>query len=510
MPTERDFLDAIHAAPDDATTKLVFADWLEEQGDPRSDLLRCLVDWQDESTPDPHEARQRLDALLKSDAGRRLRRFKGVGDLLPSPSGLFALEVKGIPGEAQPLPLDDWAWITDLGVGSSDLFLGVSRLVDRLAYKPRIAFRPEGGCWRALSDIFASPCWRHVSSLELRHDSLQGADLQSVLDSFTPGQLQALYLPHNSMDDEAVRFLAWSPKLTGLRILDLSNNSLGDAAVRALLDSPVGAGLERCDISWNPITLAGLEAWLGSRFASLSDYVNFDTPTWHLQAWRPHPARTGDAPLSTIRDLTLVNCPLTVSNLGSLLRLIGSGQLRRVETRGCLASLDDWRAFLAAPFLASLEEAKFTETEVSREELATVLQAPFAGRIIRLEVIDDRGMLLRFGPYDEGEWILENGQADLGEDPHPLVESPLWRGATHIEFQGSIVTDLAPLFPLLPDGLLGLILNDHHLTPEVVEALLMLPRLQRLDTLVVIGPSPQNEETLARLRQRFPFLTLRE
>jgi uncharacterized protein (TIGR02996 family) len=34
------FLDAIADAPEDVTPRLVFADWLEEHGDPRAELLR--------------------------------------------------------------------------------------------------------------------------------------------------------------------------------------------------------------------------------------------------------------------------------------------------------------------------------------------------------------------------------------------------------------------------------------------------------------------------------------
>jgi len=38
--TEADFLAAIDAAPDDSDVKLVYADWLEQLGDPRADLVR--------------------------------------------------------------------------------------------------------------------------------------------------------------------------------------------------------------------------------------------------------------------------------------------------------------------------------------------------------------------------------------------------------------------------------------------------------------------------------------
>ena len=38
--TNADFLQAILADPDDDTPRLIYADWLEEQGDPRGEFIR--------------------------------------------------------------------------------------------------------------------------------------------------------------------------------------------------------------------------------------------------------------------------------------------------------------------------------------------------------------------------------------------------------------------------------------------------------------------------------------
>lgn len=42
MTTEDDFQNAIDASPDDWNARLVFADWLQEQGDPRAEGYRAL------------------------------------------------------------------------------------------------------------------------------------------------------------------------------------------------------------------------------------------------------------------------------------------------------------------------------------------------------------------------------------------------------------------------------------------------------------------------------------
>lgn len=41
---DQNFLASIQAAPDDDTLKLVYADWLDEQGDPRGQIIRLSVE----------------------------------------------------------------------------------------------------------------------------------------------------------------------------------------------------------------------------------------------------------------------------------------------------------------------------------------------------------------------------------------------------------------------------------------------------------------------------------
>jgi uncharacterized protein (TIGR02996 family) len=65
MNSESDFLEAIVAHPHDIAGRLVFADWLDEQGDPRGELLRLLLTLtQSVSVPDRGSLEGRLRNLL--------------------------------------------------------------------------------------------------------------------------------------------------------------------------------------------------------------------------------------------------------------------------------------------------------------------------------------------------------------------------------------------------------------------------------------------------------------
>ena len=93
MTDEDHFLHAIRRKPDDALTRLVYADWLDERGDPRGEYLRLLNRLRElRGTLDPEwqrsvaEPETRLDDLQLA-SGRRislreLRQFSVYAGLL--------------------------------------------------------------------------------------------------------------------------------------------------------------------------------------------------------------------------------------------------------------------------------------------------------------------------------------------------------------------------------------------------------------------------------------------
>jgi uncharacterized protein (TIGR02996 family) len=87
MNDERAFLIAILERPADDTTKLVYADWLEEQGDPRGEFLRLAVKVRQERviTPEQRQRHNELSAELTAHNTQvaeavRARRFSSQED----------------------------------------------------------------------------------------------------------------------------------------------------------------------------------------------------------------------------------------------------------------------------------------------------------------------------------------------------------------------------------------------------------------------------------------------
>lgn len=78
MNEERGFLAAIRERPDDDTTKLIYADWLEEQDDPRAEYLRLMVKVRQERviTPEQRHRHEELSAELARLNGEQMQDWK--------------------------------------------------------------------------------------------------------------------------------------------------------------------------------------------------------------------------------------------------------------------------------------------------------------------------------------------------------------------------------------------------------------------------------------------------
>jgi uncharacterized protein (TIGR02996 family) len=81
-PVEEAFLEAIRANPRDKTARLVYADWLEERGDPRAEYLRVLCAWLACRRPDGAKRLIEREGELRANLDRGwLARIRGMAVL---------------------------------------------------------------------------------------------------------------------------------------------------------------------------------------------------------------------------------------------------------------------------------------------------------------------------------------------------------------------------------------------------------------------------------------------
>ena len=108
MASEQSFLEAISADPDDDAVRLIFADWLEEQGDParnaRGEFIRVQLELEHLPDDDP----RRPDLLREEQELRSRHERAWLGPLRP-----LAVESLGTlkrAGVLRPRGIDEiWA-----------------------------------------------------------------------------------------------------------------------------------------------------------------------------------------------------------------------------------------------------------------------------------------------------------------------------------------------------------------------------------------------------------------
>jgi uncharacterized protein (TIGR02996 family) len=270
------FLEAICETPDDDTPRLVYADWLEENGDSdRAEFIRVQCElarlalpnrvlymgsssigmWRAaDLTTDPVRTRvlRRRERELQEKHGAKWS--GGLGKLTYNP--VFSRGfVEGLQVER---PQD----VAKAKVEKAGRLHPVRRLQVR-EIKPN-----------SLEKLLAVPWLARVSALEL-HGSLgeQGVGVAGArLLAASPhlANLTTLELPYCEIEDDGLRALADSPHLTGLETLNLYSCDLGPEGVRILATASPWKGLDALSLGGHNLRTADVELLAGApRLAGL-------------------------------------------------------------------------------------------------------------------------------------------------------------------------------------------------------------------------------------------------
>jgi uncharacterized protein (TIGR02996 family) len=245
--TERErLLRAIESEPDDDAPRLIYADWLEENGDEdRSRFIRLQCEYS--------------------------RRFPNRGwPLAPHPEAdALATEIEGLLArhrDAWTAGLPKWARGERFERGFPHVWrmTGKQFLDDAAAIR---AVTPLGSLSLRLLNgrepaVFASPHLAGVSKLMANGAQLTDAGVEAIVASAHLGRVRCLWLGRDSMDDSrdankltdaAAVALASAGNLPSLIYLELAGHrKITFAGIKALTESPHRAGLTRLNVSGGP------------------------------------------------------------------------------------------------------------------------------------------------------------------------------------------------------------------------------------------------------------------
>jgi uncharacterized protein (TIGR02996 family) len=243
MDTGLALFQAILDAPDDDAPRLVYADWLDEHGDPeRAEFIRLEVKRFRKGRPrvsgqDPDS--QRHAALQRAYRDRWLRempKFPGVR---------WWAFWRGFP----TVQVDEWPTLKKYGAKiwaaspCEELCLNRltpqgARCLGKSAWLPKVrvlGINWIGSAWRpGFRELLRWPALGHLYRLDLKSTGLgdEGARLLAECPHFT--NLEELWLECNDISDEGAGAFARTPHFPKVRLLALSRNPIEGAAEKEL------------------------------------------------------------------------------------------------------------------------------------------------------------------------------------------------------------------------------------------------------------------------------------
>jgi uncharacterized protein (TIGR02996 family) len=348
------FLEAIRAEPDEMAHRLVFADWLDEQGEEaRAEFIRLQVrrdglplahpltreslrregelidlhggDWQQELPPGVRRVRYHRGFI--EEAAFTAEEFLAVGPALFSAVPLRRLQLRG----TYRLP----ELLTPAVVGT------FSRLLARITVLDLNRDYLGEAAGAALLSLPTLPTLR---GLHLRNNSLTAAGLQTLAASGVLDALETLEVTPPSTGSDALLVLLHSPRLTRLHHLLLAGTRMGDRLVRLLTGSPllprlrslslghgnIGpdgvaeltrcgglANLEQLDLSFNSLGVDGARAVGRGRFPALA-WLNLSRTEAGDEGAR---AMAGSALVNQLSGLDLSLCRIGPAGGRALVRM---------------------------------------------------------------------------------------------------------------------------------------------------------------------------------------------
>jgi uncharacterized protein (TIGR02996 family) len=215
MPDAEAFLRAIIENPDDDSPRLIYADWLDENGDPdRAEFIRVQI----ALARNGSQTRADLPLIVRENVlqKRHLREWHAL-----MPHARFSCQ-RGFVHEVR---------------ASTFEFVEMAEQIYRRA--------PVEHLHLHASD---APPHEHARLMQ-RFAGIAGLTC-----------VRSLSLASNHIGSDGLQALAVCPHLTRLGALNLRGNSIGERGVRALVDAPWFASLTILDLSDNDVNAAAAHA----------------------------------------------------------------------------------------------------------------------------------------------------------------------------------------------------------------------------------------------------------
>ncbi|HEY7427859.1 MAG TPA: TIGR02996 domain-containing protein [Gemmataceae bacterium] len=384
MDHERAFLRAIRDEPDDEAHRLIYADWLEEQGGAGRTARAAFI-----------RAQCRLAALPVDDPLRDDLEEEAA-DVLSEYERAWTEPLHGLA--------QDWqfsrGFLENVTLRGEDFLTHAQRLFD---------FAPLRAIHLLIHNkdiprLAACPQLRWVETLDFRRCHLNDRALQQLLISPHLGRLTALDLAGNGINTPGVQALVQSPVLGCLRRLDLSRNlGIGDRTVRLLALAPQAENLETLSLAETNIAVDGLYDLLQSTTLARLANLNLSGGRFSLAQQAYSSKQLGEPRLlGRLRTLDLSDTRLPI--LWGLLRSPQLSNLHALHLRSMAAGRTDAEMLAHSPSLANLTLLDLQMNNLGSEGAQLLADSPHLAALTHLAVSSNN--------------IRDAGAKAIAESPH--------------------------------------------------------------------------------------------
>jgi uncharacterized protein (TIGR02996 family) len=475
MDHEQAFLQAIREEPDDDAHRLIYADWLEDQGGANRTARAAFI-----------RAQCRL-AVLPDDDPLHDKLEDEAADLLAEHEDEWTKPLHGIA--------QDWrfarGFIEYISIRGEDFLTHAERL---FASAPFRAVHVLLGL-KDVPQLAACPHLQWVETLDFRRCHLSDRALQQLLTSPHLKRLTALDLAGNGISTLGMQSLVHSPAFVRLRRLDLTRNaSIGDKAVRLLAHAEGAKELQALNLAGTNATLHGLRALFQSSRLPLLTILNVsgNRSSWG-ELTSPLRLLAESKLLGQLRSLDLSE-NVHPAVLADLLDSLREAHLDSLYLRGISAESADAAKLAASPHLAKLTTLDLRKNTLGGEGVQILANSPYLGSLTHLDLssnnLRDAGARsIAESPYLTRLTVLDLAGNDIGGPGLKALAASgnLSRLAT-LDLAGNFIGSES--VQALADSphlgrLAQLDLSDAHLGGDSIRALATSANLGRLRTLLL-------------------------
>lgn len=334
---EEDALRAeIAARPDDDLPRLIYADWLEERGEPRGELIRLQCELAGGGCD--HDRRRQLETREAEVAAREqatalaLLKPAGVGDLRFQRGmiekvylhGLSFLNRTRLLFRAAPTLRGVLFRAIDVSASAD----GLKRFFEAPQTSNLTSLDFSKNTLGRRGAAMLAECTRlgRIEYLNLAETGLSGSGSESLSRSSGLGAVRTWNLAANQLSPVDVKLLASARSLRRIETLILDRNHVGDAGLRAICRAPGFERLTTLSLADSSITPDGLRVLADSPVVTRLETLNL----YHCRV-----GRTGASILASssnfgrLKSLNLARCGVDDE---AAYTLIDSPHLKRLES----------------------------------------------------------------------------------------------------------------------------------------------------------------------------------